>query len=109
MKAMGDKICPICKGRPRSDLLLRCDTCGVPFVRFSEGLGLLSKDDISSLASAILRDWRIRILQWVVIPVSILSGVALAAFFLQWSAGKALRVTVRQLQERSSNDVALAY
>jgi len=73
-----------------------------------EGLRLLTKDEISDLASALLRDWRVRVLRWG-ISIAALIGVFAAALFLNSQAGKRLRETKEIIERTFSNEVERAY
>src|SRR5438105_7305879 len=102
------KICPVCKRPQEDERIVKCETCRVAFVSLAEGLRLLDRDQISALASAILRDWRVRVLWWT-IPISIVAGVTVASVFLEWKAGKAVREEVDKLKLSASNQVVAVY
>lgn len=71
------------------------------------GIRLLSNEEISALASAIFKDWRIKLLLRA-FPVVVIAGVAAAALCLNWSAAKRLKVATADIEQTSSNEVARA-
>ena len=73
----------------------------------ADGIRLLSNEEITTLASAIFKDWRIKLLLKA-FPVVVLAGVAAAALFLNWSAAKRLKLATAEIERTSSNEVARA-
>lgn len=73
----------------------------------SDGVRLLSNEEITTLASAIFKDWRIKLLLQA-FPIVVLAGVAAAALFLNWSAAKRLKTVTAEIEQTSSEEVAQA-
>src|SRR5260370_40504119 len=95
------KICPICRKPQEDERIVSCENCKVAFVSMEEGFRLLSRDEVSDLASALLRDWRVRVLRWFM-PIATVVGVSAAALFLDSQAGKRLRETTNTIQRAFS-------
>ncbi|HEU5123329.1 MAG TPA: hypothetical protein VFW05_04610 [Verrucomicrobiae bacterium] len=87
--------------------IIACEICKEPFVSIAEGVRLLSKEEIAALASAIFKDWRIKLLLKA-FPIVVLVGVAAAALFLNWSAAKRLKVATAEIERTSTNEIARA-
>ena len=101
------KICPKCHRVQQDERFIACEICKEPFVSMADGIRLLSNEEITTLASAIFKDWRIKLLLKA-FPVVVLAGVAAAALFLNWSAAKRLKLATAEIERTSSNEVARA-
>jgi gas vesicle protein len=103
------KVCPICRREQQDEKIIVCEICKEPFISLESGLRLLTKEQITELASAILRDSRVRFITRWVFPLLTLCGVCLAVLFLNSQASKRLRAATDTIERTTTNEIAKAY